>query len=426
LKKAIVIGSGAAGATVARELQEKFDVTVLEAGKEFRPFPYSLAKLESLRKSGLFFDEREIRWLFPTMQIRKTSEKMVLVNGIGTGGTTTISAGNALRMDQDLKKIGIDLSDEFNQINKEIPVSTAHQKHWKKTTRQVFKTCEDMDLNPQPTPKMGHYEQCNHCGKCILGCPRGVKWDSRQFLQEAVTGGANLITDCQVKNIIIENGKAKGVTAGKRFASRFFPADVIILAAGGLGTPVILQNSGIDCKTGLFVDPVLCVATEWPGALQNKEVSMPFVVQQDHFMVSPYFDYLSFFFNKKWRMPGRNILSLMIKLADINQGGISGNKVEKILTDQDKKHLQQGVDLCNEIFRKLGIKKQDLFLGTLNAGHPGGMFPLTEKEAETFHHSALPENLYIADATLIPKSLGNPPILTIIAIAKRVSNLIKQ
>ena len=426
MKKAIVIGSGAAGATVARELQEKFAVTVLEAGKLFRPFSYSLTPLEKLRKSGLFFDEREIQLLFPAMQIRKTTEKMVLVNGIGTGGTTTISTGNALRMDQDLKKIGINLDDEFDQIFKEIPISTAHQKHWKRLTRKLFKTCEELNLNPQPTPKMGNYEQCKHCGKCIFGCPFGIKWDSRQFLQDAETRGAKLITGCQVKKIIIENGKAKGVVAKRRFNSTFFPADVIILAAGGLGTPVILQNSGIGCNTGLFVDPVLCVATEWQDALQNKEVAMPFVVQQDFFMVSPYFDYLSFFFNKGWRKPARNILSLMIKLSDTNQGGISGKKVAKILTDLDKKHLQQAVDLCGEIFLKLGITKQHLFLGTLNAGHPGGMFPLTEKEAQTFHHAALPENLYLADATLIPKSLGNPPILTIIAIAKRVSKLLKQ
>jgi len=426
VKKAIVIGSGAAGATVAKELQGIFAVTVLEAGKQFRPFSYSLAYLERLRKSGLFFDEREIRWLFPAMQIRKTREKMVLVNGIGTGGTTTISTGNALRMDGELKKIGIDLDVEFNQIMKEIPISTGHQKHWNKTTRQLFKTFESMDLNPQPTPKMGNYEHCKHCGKCIFGCPEGVKWDSRQFLQDAISRGANLVTGCRIEKIIIENGKAKGVTAGKRFSSKFFPADVIILSAGGFGTPVVLQNSGIDCKAGLFVDPVLCVATERAGALQNKEVAMPFVAQLDHFMVSPYFDYLSFFFNKQWRRPARNILSLMIKLADSNKGTISGRKVDKILNEQDKKHLQQGVALCHEIFGKIGLKKQDLFLGTLNAGHPGGMFPLTEKEAETFHHSTLPDNLFIADATLIPKSLGNPPILTIIALAKRVSRLIKQ
>lgn len=425
MRKAVVIGSGAAGATVARELQQKFDVTILEAGKPFRPFTYSLTLLERLRRTGLFFDEREIGWLFPTMQIRKTSEKMVLVNGLGTGGTTTIATGNALRMDQDLKKLGIDLDDEFYEIFKEIPVSTAHQKHWNRTTRQLFEACEALNLKPQPTPKMGNYERCQHCGKCIFGCPSGVKWDSRQFLQEAVNKGAKVITDCQVGRIIIENGTARVVTARKRFSSRFFPADVIVLAAGGLGTPVILQNSGIECQPGLFVDPVLCVATEWPDALQNKEVAMPFVAQQDHFMLSPYFDYLSFFFNKNWRKPARNLLSLMIKLADSNSGKISGNKVDKVLTDPDKKHLQQAVDLCSDIIGKLGIKKQDLFLGTLNAGHPGGMLPLTENEAATFHHPALPENLYVADATLLPKSVGNPPILTIIALAKRVSKLIR-
>jgi ferredoxin len=426
MKKAIVIGSGAAGATVTKELQGKFEVTVLEAGRPFRSFPYSLTPLANLRKSGLFFDEREIRLLFPAMQIRKTSEKMVLVNGIGTGGTTTISTGNALRMDLDLRKMGINLDDEFNEINNEIRVSTAHQKHWKKVTRQLFETCEEMDLNPQPTSKMGNYENCNHCGRCIFGCPYGVKWDSRQFLQDAVTRGTKLMTSCKVKKIVIENGKAKGVVKRQRFNSTFFPADVIILAAGGFGTPIILQNSGIECNAGLFVDPVLCVATEWPDASQDKEVEMPFFIQQEHFMVSPYFDYLSFFFNKNWRKPARNILSLMIKLADINQGSISAKKVDKNLTNEDKKHLQQGVDLCTEIFKKMDVKKQDLFLGTINAGHPGGMFPLTENEADTFHHSALPENLYIADATLIPKSLGMPPIFTIIAIAKRVSKLLKQ
>lgn len=426
MRQAVVIGSGAAGATVAKELQGKFDVTILEAGKPFRPFSYSLTWLAKLRQSGLFFDEREIRWLFPTMQIRKTSEQMVLVNGIGTGGTTTIATGNALRMDRDLKELGINLDDEFNEIFTEIPISSAHQNHWKKMTQQLFDICEEMGLNPQPTPKMGNYDRCQHCGRCIFGCPSGVKWDSRQFLQEAITEGARLMTDCQVKRIIIKNRRAIGVAAKNRFTARFFPADVIILAAGGLGTPVILQNSGIDCQPGLFVDPVLCVATEWPDSLQNKEVAMPFVVQQDHFMLSPYFDYLSFFFNKNWRKPARNILSLMIKLADSNSGKIIGTKVDKVLTDEDKKHLQQAVDLCSDILAKLGIKKQDLFLGTLNAGHPGGMLPLTAKEAETLHHAILPENLYVADATLIPKSLGNPPILTIIALAKRVSKLISS
>ncbi len=150
---------------------------------------------------------------------------------------------------------------------------------------------------------------------------------------------------------------------------------------------------------------------------------MPFIVQQQHFILSPYFDYLSFFFNKSWRIPARNILNMMIKLADTNTGNISNKKMNKILTEQDQQRLQKGVEICTEILMRFGVRKQDIFLGTINAGHPGGMLPLTEKEAENFHPKVLSESVYVADATLLPKSLGNPPILTIMAMAKRVSKL---
>ena len=37
-KSVIVIGSGAGGAMAAKELQSKYDVTVLEEGRAFHPF----------------------------------------------------------------------------------------------------------------------------------------------------------------------------------------------------------------------------------------------------------------------------------------------------------------------------------------------------------------------------------------------------
>jgi choline dehydrogenase-like flavoprotein len=52
------------------------------------------------------------------------------------------------------------------------------------------------------------------------------------------------------------------------------------------------------------------------------------------------------------------------------------------------------------------------------------MLPLTEKSADSFHDQRLPENLYVADASLFPGSLGNPPIMTIMAMAKRVGKII--
>jgi len=52
--------------------------------------------------------------------------------------------------------------------------------------------------------------------------------------------------------------------------------------------------------------------------------------------------------------------------------------------------------------------------------------PLTERESQTLHHACLPPNLYVADATLFPNSLGNPPILTILALAKRIGKTCRE
>jgi choline dehydrogenase-like flavoprotein len=426
MKKVIVVGSGAGGAAAAMKLQGKFNVTILEAGREFRPFSFSLSALEKLKKTGLFFDEREINLLFPSMKIQKTKDRMVMVSGAGLGGTTTLSAGNALRMDKGLKELGIDLDDEFEELYSEIPVTADHQYKWRDSTKRLFEICRELGLDPQPIPKLGDYRRCANCGRCVLGCKHSVKWDSRQFLKAALEKGAHLVTGCKVLKVVFENGSVKGVQALKGLNSLFYSADTVILAAGGFSTPLILQNSGIECESRLFVDPVLCVAAESKGSFQNKEFSMPFAVQKEHFILSPYFDYISFFFNKNWRYPASDTLALMIKLADSNSGSIDNKNIKKILTAIDKERLHEGVEICEEILGRYGIRKDSLFLGTINAGHPGGMLPLTKQEAETFHNPKLPENLYVADATLFPESLGNPPILTIIAMAKRVSKIITE
>jgi choline dehydrogenase-like flavoprotein len=423
MKKAIVIGSGAGGATAAKELQGIYDVTILEAGAEFRPFSMSLSKIDKAKTLGLLFDEREIALLFPTMKIRKTPDRMILVNGIGLGGTTTLATGNALRVDKDLLDLGICLDSEFEELKSEIPIHTRHRQHWRDTTNRLFDICTDMNLNPIPLPKMGYAERCTNCGRCILGCPNGSKWDTRQYIAQALEKGAHLITGCRVEKIYISGGEATGVLAKTGRRSQVYQADLIIIAAGGFATPVILENSGISCENTLFVDPVLCIAAEWRGAFQNKEICMPFAFQRDHYIVAPYFDYFSYFFDIKWKYGLNNIYSLMIKLADTNLGYISSKKIEKSLTDEDKINLEDAVELCTELFGRLGVARDSLFLGKLNAGHPGGMLPLTNNEANTLHNSRLPSNLYVADSSLFPRSLGNPPILTIMALAKRISKL---
>ena len=118
------------------------------------------------------------------------------------------------------------------------------------------------------------------------------------------------------------------------------------------------------------------------------------------------------------------MVSLMIKLADVEQGDVHHNKMQKQLTPLDHQRLQQGVSDCREILMRLGANEQDIFLGTLNAGHPGGMLPLTPAEAATLHSPLLPDNLYVCDATILPQALGLPPMLTIMALAKKIVKII--
>jgi hypothetical protein len=116
----------------------------------------------------------------------------------------------------------------------------------------------------------------------------------------------------------------------------------------------------------------------------------------------------------------------MIKLADRPEGAVTSRGVRKILYPEDRARLDGAVALCQEILSRLGISKEKTFLGTINAGHPGGMLPLTARESLSFHHDALPKNIYVADASLFPRSLGKPPILTIIAMAKRVGRICRD
>jgi ferredoxin len=420
----------------ARQLQRDFAVTVLEAGNEFRPLRADPRRLAQFRRTGLFRDERMIRLLFPAMRVTLTSEHMALVRGMATGGTTTLATGNALRCDEGLRELGIDLDSEFAALSRELPISTAHQKRWRPVTRTLFETCGRLNLAPEVMPKLVDNQRCTRCGRCVLGCPTGAKWDSRRHLREAVAAGARLVTGARVESILGFRqgaaGRATGVVAHMHGRRRFLPADLVVLAAGGLGTPAILERSRIPTQPRLFVDPVLCVSAPYPDAHLDREVPMPFVAQRDGYLLSPYFDYLSFFFNRTWRLPAPGIITLMVKLMDTETGSVTAagrrGRVDicKALTRRDRDRFVEATSLCRDILAECGVNPSAAFLGTLNAGHPGGTVPLTGRERHELHPDALPDNVYVADASLLPVSLGRPPMMTIMALAHRIATVCRD
>jgi len=153
---------------------------------------------------------------------------------------------------------------------------------------------------------------------------------------------------------------------------------------------------------------------------------MPFVIQKDSFILSPYFDFLSYLYNRAWRRPGSSVLSLMVKLADDTEGAAEPRRIRKDLSARDRTKLSEGIEICRKILLGMGVHKDSLVLGTVNAGHPGGTIPLKRGDAARLHPARLPDNLYVSDASLLPRALGNPPILTVMALALAVAKRIKE
>ena len=88
-------------------------------------------------------------------------------------------------------------------------------------------------------------------------------------------------------------------------------------------------------------------------------------------------DWLSFFFDPRWRHPPGDIVPLMVKLRDDDRGRVGARRIEKELTARDRARLEEGVALCGEILERIGAPRATHVLGTLNAGHPGGALPVT-------------------------------------------------
>lgn len=422
--RAIVVGTGAGGATAARELANAgFEVIILEAGKEFKPFRRLLSLAEPFRRTGLLGSEKTFTRLFPPMDIMRSSDELVLVRGMATGGSTVLSCGNMVRAEHGLKEIGLDLTPEFEKIEKDIGVTEFPRKRWQPITEKMFEAAEKLGLEPKATPKAVDSIKCVSCGLCELGCTTDARWDSRRFLDDAINAGAVLFTSSPVEKVIIENGQAKGVIVG----SKAIKADIVVLAAGGIGTAQILKASGLPAKDNLWVDIVLTLGGVLKGANQIKEPPMVWYTKHEDYILSPYLDILSHWFHKPWKNVSiDNRVGVMVKLADIEGGAVfADGKVQKTIKREDHLRLDEAVGEAKKIMEYAGVSGP-FVSGVHNGGHLGGTVPLTKDDVDSMKPLWLPEGLWAADLSLAPRSQGLPTILLASAMALKVTGKISE
>jgi choline dehydrogenase-like flavoprotein len=424
--RAIVVGTGAGGATAARELVRRgMEVVVLEAGAKFKPFTRRVGWTEPLRRAGLLGGERNVPRFIPAYRTTRSSEELLLVRSEAVGGCTVVSCGNLVRAEGGLREVGLDLTKEYEELESCIKVGTVPRERWRPLTLEMFKAAEEMGLKPAATPKAVDLDRCVSCGLCEVGCSTGARWDSRRFLGEAVRAGCTVRTETKVNRIVLEGGRAVGVQVGTEGRVETVRGDAVVLAAGGIGTAQILRASGIAPSDTLWADLVLTIGGEAPGARQLEEPPMVWFSQRDGYIISPYLDVLSHWFHRPWRDVGlRDRAGVMVKLAEAANGRVlEDGSVEKPVDEADQERLQRAGDEVREMMEKAGVRAPYVD-GLLHGGHLGGTVPLRKEDIDSMHPSILPEGLWVADLSLLPRSQGLPTMLTAAALALRVSRQI--
>lgn len=424
--KAIVVGSGAGGAVAARELAENgFEVTIIESGKQFSPLTRKVSWLSLLRGSFLLKDENSIKHVFPHYGVTHASQELAIFRGITEGGCTPISCGNIVRAENGLKEIGLDLTREFEEIEKTLTIAPIPRERWRPLTRQMYDKAQELGFKPLPTPKVDELSKCIGCGYCELGCVTGAKWDSRRVYADYLGKNITLVNNTRVQKVLFKDGFAYGVAASNGSTNKEITADVVVLSAGGIGTGQILKASNLPAKDRLWVDVVLTIGGRSKDSRMLNEPPMAWFIKKNNYILSPYFDILSYWFHKAWKdVAQQDRVGMMIKLADTENGAVTADgKVTKTLTPKDHQILGEAKADAIQIMEAAGVKGPFVD-GMIHGGHLGGTVPLSSSDVETMHPSWLPQNLWVADLSLMPRSQGLPTMLTASALALRVARRI--
>lgn len=395
MKDVIVVGTGAGGATVGRELTNNgMNVTFIERGP-----------CDTTEKAYTHYDNCDVG-----VELLKTS---------CVGGTTVVTAGNAVRTCQEsFKNMGIDLETEFKEIEAEMGVSTLPDSHFGDGTNLIMKTAQELGFNTQKMPKFTYPETCKPCGKCAFGCPRDAKWTSQEYIKEALDNGAKLITDTNVTELIIENNEIKGVKAN----DKKFYADIVVLAAGGIETPRILRRNSIEAGNNLFVDTFITVGGILKDIKFDKEVTMNALISLDDVILAPHYSEILVNNLKTFNAQSSDILGMMVKIGDEPSGKVREDHIEKFSTAKDVSLLAKGAAVAAVILKEAGVDPKTLTSTIARGAHPGGTAAIGDVVDKNLETEV--SGLYVSDASVFPWAPGAPPVLTIVALAKRLGKYI--
>ena len=413
----VIIGTGPGGATVARELAMKGKrVILMEKGKTR---DWSVGN--PLAYAAMY-------------DIRRSKEGILVRRGITPGGSTMIYSGNAYDPPAFLKdSFGIDLTAEVAETKKELNIRPVPQRFYQQYpgTRRLVTAAGELGYAMEPQARFIDPALCDpHCDRCLFGCSKGAKWTAREYVDDAVAHGAHLITGCDVRAILHDDGRVRGVQAKTSRGLFTVQADRVVLAAGGIGTPEILHRSEIKgAGTHFFTDPMSILIGEMregPGTFREITYTFADESRKGEFVfgnvgaVNAYVAQIAArnvaFLPRGAHM--KKLTGMFVKLCDEPSGEIrKDGTLRKALTPRDTHLMAQGIEAARSVMIKAGVRPETIAIAKGIGGHPGGTAAIGRVVGTDLQTDI--ENLYICDNSVMPFSGGIPPVLTLIALAKQ-------
>ncbi len=283
----LVIGSGPAGAVAAKELAEAGrDVVLLEEGPPCGPQDYILEPGESMQR---WFREGGAR--ASRGNIYSATMQPIALGGGSVFNSAICARPPAWVFDKWAERCGTDdinlelLEPHFERVEAQLCIAPTPDEIQGQRNMLFKKGCDALGFSSEPCAR--NVKGCKGSAECLTGCRNGAKRSlDLTYIPAAIRAGARVYCSIRAERIKTDGRRATAVQGsiiepftGRKSGEMHIDAQMVVLAAGCMATPLILMRSGVGngyvgkelqfhpglAVMGMYTEPI----DPWQGATQG-------------------------------------------------------------------------------------------------------------------------------------------------------------